>query len=251
VDGRYGGRSVRPRPWASTAVAVVLGLLVSGPAACEPAADAGGGWWVERYAPAEGHLWLELAPDGAATALRLTGDRVTQVRADRLPAARRDALAAAARRALAAPERRSAPGLVPEGEILRIGGTLDGRQVSRSWRPEVPGAEGARALSAAAAQLWAELPPVARRGAYVRAEPVDAERAALLRREKRFPFLARARAEERPSIAAALAAPGRFVFARAEEATALGRITGDGHQLFVDDGTTFEVTVAAVEGGVS
>jgi hypothetical protein len=206
-------------------------------------------WWVERYTmEAATHVWLGVADGGAVEGLRLARDAVTAVRAGTPPPVRRDALAAAVRRALAAPEPARPPGLVPEGEILRVGGRFDGKPVTRSWRPEAAGGEAARALSAAVASTWEELPPVARAGGYVRAEPVDAERAALLRRQGRLPCVERAEITRHPSVARALEAPGWFAFAPAAELRALRELARGGGQIFVDGGGTFEVTVLPVRG---
>jgi hypothetical protein len=233
----------------SAVLAGSLALATCGPAAERREGREATGWWVERYVP-EGprHLWLGVTPGGDAEALGLAPGAVTEVRAGHLDAETARALTAAAERALAAPERPLPPGRIPEGEILRLGGSLGGRRVARSWRPAVPGAEAARALGEAVEAAVARLERVERRGRYLRAEGVDPARAALLRGEGRFPFRTRAEAGRLAALAQALADPGRFVAVPGGEETDLGQMLGSGQQLFVDDGDTFEVTALPVTG---
>jgi len=203
----------------------------------------------ERYVP-EGprHLWLRLVP-GEAEALTLADDEVSEVRVGHPASAAMRALTGAAERALAAPDRPLPPGRIPEGEILRIGGHLAGRRVARSWRPDQPGQEEARALAREVEALAARLERAAGAAAYVRAALVEADRAALLRREGRFAFRPRAEAARLGAVGAALGDPGRFAAVPADELAALRSLSGSGRKLFVEDGETFEVTLFAVTGG--
>jgi hypothetical protein len=224
-------------------LAVAVLLTAAAPGA------AGEGWWVERYGfETPRRLWVGIGPAGDAEALAFDADRVTEVRSGRLDAARAEALAAAARSALEAPAPALPPGRIPEGDIVRLGGTLAGRRVARSFRPALPEAAEARALAEATEAAVAALPHVPRGGRWVRAEAVDADRAAMLRRDGRLPFRTRAAAARVPSVDRALADPGRFVAVPEGEEPALGKLAGEARQLFVADGDTFEVTVLAATG---
>jgi hypothetical protein len=230
-------------------VAAALALALTTCGAAGSGAAPADGWWVDRYVPeTPRHLWLRLATDGDVEALALADDRVSEVRAGRLPESAARALRAAAERALAAPEAKLPPGLIPEGEILRLGGRFAGRDVARSWQPDVPGNEAARVLSAEAESAAARVPLAAAPAAYVRTRAVEPDRVAMLKSDGRLPFRSRAEAERVASVARALADPGRFVAVPSGEAAALERLAGGGTQVFVEDGGAFEIMVTPVTG---
>jgi hypothetical protein len=228
---------LRCRSWRAALAAIVLA----------PACGAGGdAFWVERWSGVDGHRWLGVAADRRAEAVDLAADVVTGERAGTLAEADARALATAARRALAAPEPRLG-GPIPEGDILRLGGRLDGARVARSWRPEQPGMDDARALAATAERVATGLPRVRASAARIRAAEVDAQRAAQLRKDGRLPFRPRADAERVPALARALAEPGWLVAASADDATAVRALAAGGRQLFVSDGATFDVELLSLK----
>jgi hypothetical protein len=206
-----------------------------------PAAGADGdAFWVERWSQPEGHRWLGVAADRRAEAVDLAPDAVIGERAGRLSEADARALSAAARKALAAPEPRPG-GPIPEGDVLRLGGRLDGARVARSWRPDQPGMDDARALAATAERVATALARVPAPAARVRAAEVDAQRAAQLRKDGRLPFRPRADVERVPAVARALAEPGWLAPASTADVTAVRALAAGGRQLFVSDGATFDV----------
>jgi hypothetical protein len=225
-----GGRQTGVR-WQRIALAVIFATP-----ACSAGADA---FWLERWSPRDGHRWLGVAADRRAEAVDLADGAVAAERAGTLSDADVRALADASRKALAVPEPRPG-GPIPEGDILRLGGRLDGARVARSWRPDQPGMDDARALAATAGRVTNALPRAAT-GARIRAGDVDAQRAAQLRKDGRLPFRPRADAERIPALARALAEPGWLVAAPADEAAAFRALAAGGRQLFVSDGATFDV----------